>query len=273
MDYFEDVQSLVEASKRATDLDALKKLFGSTLGRYGCDKWACVSHVDPINPPPGAVVALDYPGDWVQYFSEQGFDQYDPVYETATNCTVPFRWTDAVWRSSLSPRQIGILNQATDAGLHDGISVPIQSARGIPASCSVSIPKEGIDPAALHGIHLMALYFHEAARRIASSPYKHAHPARILTDRQRRCLEWAAQGKSDGVIGELLKISENTVKFHIKACLEKFGVATRAQAIVRALYLGEIRYFDVLVDFEHRPPALDPQPADLPAISRPAKLP
>lgn len=63
-----------------------------------------------------------------------------------------------------------------------------------------------------------------------------AHPAG-LTARQADVLRLVADGLSNGEIAERLFISPKTVEHHISAIFAKLGVATRAQAMVRAAEL------------------------------------
>jgi DNA-binding CsgD family transcriptional regulator len=43
------------------------------------------------------------------------------------------------------------------------------------------------------------------------------------------------------VVAAQLRISERTVRFHLSECKRRLGATTRAQAIVIAIGLGEIR--------------------------------
>lgn len=59
-----------------------------------------------------------------------------------------------------------------------------------------------------------------------------------LTRRERETLEGLVAGRSNRAIAEDLGIAENTVKNHVRAVLEKLGVATRTEAATRALREG-----------------------------------
>ena len=59
-----------------------------------------------------------------------------------------------------------------------------------------------------------------------------------LSDRQLQCLAWAQEGKSAGVIGQILGISGRTVEGHLAKACEALGVRTRVQAVVRAREAG-----------------------------------
>lgn len=65
-------------------------------------------------------------------------------------------------------------------------------------------------------------------------------PQESLTDREREVLTLMAEGLPNKTIAARLKISENTVKFHINAILGKLGAQSRTEAVVRAARLGMI---------------------------------
>jgi len=52
-----------------------------------------------------------------------------------------------------------------------------------------------------------------------------------LSDREHEVLNWVSQGKSNEEIGQILGISRNTVKNHLKRIFAKMGVTARSQAV------------------------------------------
>jgi DNA-binding NarL/FixJ family response regulator len=64
-------------------------------------------------------------------------------------------------------------------------------------------------------------------------------PAR-LSAREREVLALVAAGISNKGIARELRVSPNTVKFHIAAILDKLDAGTRAEAVVAALRRGEL---------------------------------
>lgn len=54
-----------------------------------------------------------------------------------------------------------------------------------------------------------------------------------LTERERQIMEWVALGKTNPEIGCILRISEFTVKNHLKSIFAKLDVSNRAQAVAR----------------------------------------
>jgi LuxR family quorum-sensing system transcriptional regulator CciR len=55
-----------------------------------------------------------------------------------------------------------------------------------------------------------------------------------------------AQGKSDWEIGRLLGISDSTVHKHIEDAKRRFGVCTRIQLVVQALFDARVSFSDVM---------------------------
>ena len=56
-----------------------------------------------------------------------------------------------------------------------------------------------------------------------------------LTPREHEILIWVKDGKSTGEIASILKISQDTVKFHLKNVFQKLGAISRSQAIAIAI--------------------------------------
>lgn len=63
---------------------------------------------------------------------------------------------------------------------------------------------------------------------------------RRLTPREQECLQWAALGKSEWEISQILGISEHTAEKHLLNAKTKLGSANRTQAVAEALRIGII---------------------------------
>lgn len=66
------------------------------------------------------------------------------------------------------------------------------------------------------------------------------HPGVSLSEREIESLAWAARGKTSEDIASILGLSKRTVDFHIDNARAKLNVATRTQAVLRAVSLGLI---------------------------------
>ena len=65
----------------------------------------------------------------------------------------------------------------------------------------------------------------------AWTPDRPAQPALLLSKREEEILRWVAAGKTNWEISVILKVSLNTVKFHLKNIFQKIGVENRWSAI------------------------------------------
>jgi len=66
-----------------------------------------------------------------------------------------------------------------------------------------------------------------------------SHPE--LSERERQVLQYMANGRSNNEIGQVLYISENTVKAHVKSILTKLDAMGRTEAIAIAIKRGLIK--------------------------------
>ena len=62
----------------------------------------------------------------------------------------------------------------------------------------------------------------------------------VLSGREKEILKWLKEGKSSWDISRILRISRNTVNFHIKNLFRKLDVVNRTQAVSEALRRGII---------------------------------
>ncbi len=63
-----------------------------------------------------------------------------------------------------------------------------------------------------------------------------------LTEREEQILKLLAEGKSNRAIGEVLHITESTVKSHMKSLFVKLDVTSRAEAISLAARRGLVKF-------------------------------
>ena len=57
----------------------------------------------------------------------------------------------------------------------------------------------------------------------------------VLSERECEVVEWLKQGKSNWEVAQLMEISEDTVKYHMKSIMRKLNVVNRVQAVARVM--------------------------------------
>jgi LuxR family quorum-sensing system transcriptional regulator CciR len=99
---------------------------------------------------------------------------------------------------TLTPRDLEVLELATERGIGDGFTVPAHVPGESNGSCSFAAePGEALREEQLPFAQLAGAFAFEAARRLSGMRSSGSVPTRPLTDRQRDCVVWASRGKSD----------------------------------------------------------------------------
>jgi LuxR family quorum-sensing system transcriptional regulator CciR len=240
------LQSLVAEIGRVESLTELACLLGETVPRLGFDHYALVHHVDLAGPPRGAVHLDNYPVNWRREFIEARYYVDDPVHVACRRHARPFFWRDLPQLLPLNRRQVAMLADGRDAGLADGLTVPIHLPGDVPGSCTFAVRGREVAAALAPAAQFFGCHAFEAARRLADRRQRAAAEQVVLTARQLDCLHLVARGKTDSEIAALLGISRETAHEHVEVAKARLRVATRTQLVARALFHGLINYGDIL---------------------------
>jgi DNA-binding CsgD family transcriptional regulator len=95
----------------------------------------------------------------------------------------------------------------------------------------------------------------------AWTPDRPAQPALLLSKREEEILRWVAAGKTNWEISVILKVSLNTVKFHLKNIFQKIGVENRWSAIAYWQTGEQHRIIPPVPPSDDRPPSDSNPPA------------
>ena len=224
----------------------LAGLLEEICAEMGFHYFALTHHVDIRRAPQPAIRLHNYPLQWVEYFDEEKLGPSDPVHRASHLTSVGFAWSRLPQMIHLTPRDRLVLEAAGSNGIGDGFTVPAHVPGESNGSCSFAtrmgqlVPEEQLPVAQLVGA-----FAFEAARRLwrmRAGPT----PVTPLTDRQRDCVVWAARGKSDWEIAQILGISPVTVIQHLKQARERYGVTKRTMLAVSTLFDGTISFIDIL---------------------------
>ncbi|HLO92891.1 MAG TPA: LuxR family transcriptional regulator [Burkholderiaceae bacterium] len=239
------MREFIEDAGRADSLAALLAYFEQAVRRlnfehYSFSYWEAKASSGGSPAAEHRILAVNYPETWVNHYVDRDYFNKDPVIRHARNTVAPYRWSEL---SVQGDREQIILQEACDAGLHQGLAIPIHEPWGKIFLTTLATQQEEAsmtqDPAQVRTqAHVLAVVFH--ARYSALAGQQAQDPLIGLTPRESECLEWVAQGKSSWDIGQLMAVSEHTVNFHLKNAMRKFDTASRVTAAVRAASLGLI---------------------------------
>ncbi|MDF2461981.1 MAG: LuxR family transcriptional regulator [Ramlibacter sp.] len=181
-------------------------------------------------------VASGYREDFQRLYQERQFIAQDP---TVAHCQVSTElqiWNDSMWPAGSEE----LLEESKRHGLGYGVSLGVHQSAG--CKSMVSLARD--QPFALGspeeqrirtGVAVLASCMHVATQRLI---VPRLFEAPTLNDREKSCLLWVANGKSDGMIADIFgDLSPAGVKYHVAKAMAKLGVATRLQAVAKAVEL------------------------------------
>jgi LuxR family transcriptional regulator, quorum-sensing system regulator CciR len=243
----ETVQAFAEAALVVESDFDLGLLMAETARAFGADYYLLIHHADFGAAPRGLVRLGNYPVEFIAISRQDGRPLDDPIMEACEKTLTGFFWSDIESFIELNDKHRRRVEQVHRVGLGDGFVVPTHVPGEHLGSCHFAT-REGRtmrrDSSA--ALQLIGTFGFEAARRLAGETSRDLRPSSALSDRHRECIILSARGKSDSVIGQLLGLSPKTVNAYVEEAKRRFGVATRCQLIVRALYASEITFLDVL---------------------------
>jgi DNA-binding CsgD family transcriptional regulator len=184
-------------------------------------------------------VTSGYPEPYQAIYRDKGFIFRDPSVAYCQTQTKPLIWGEGMY----SADSYEIMEESAKHGLGHGLSVPVRDGPHAVSMLSLARDKPFESVAerrlVLTAGELWANSVHAASKKLIV-PEMERHLQPNLTPREREVLKWIAEGKSNSVIADFLKLSEATIEFHVRNLFAKLDVATRLQAAVVALSMGLI---------------------------------
>jgi len=242
------MQRLLQQIENCRSLEDLADALEEATRQMGFCNFALTHHVDLVSTRPGAVRIHNYPDEWVDHYDRHALVFRDPVHRASHVTSVGFAWTRLPEMVALTAADQRMLDLGRKQGIGDGFTVPTHvpgEARG-----SVSFVVETGSPLPTEALPLAQLvgnFAFEAARRLCfARGYRDTARNPRLTDRQRDCVLWAAQGKTDAEIAIILALSRETVTEHVSQACERYGVNKRTSLIIRTLFDGTLTFTEIL---------------------------
>jgi DNA-binding CsgD family transcriptional regulator len=193
------------------------------------------------SPMTGAVQGYaNYPDRWKMHYMQRNLHRVDPTIHKSALSIAPVDWS----RFERDEKFKAVFFAAGDFGISpQGLTVPIRGPYGDRGLLSVTrtCSREEWDKLkrrVIGELQVAAVHLHDAVMR--SDVISQALRQPKLSRREREILQWAAAGKSQTDIGDILGISHRTVEVHLRSAREKMGALSTVQAVGRAIGLGLI---------------------------------
>jgi LuxR family transcriptional regulator len=183
--------------------------------------------------------------DMHDYWFDRGYFRIDPVQQVALRTSTPFFWNydanaETLINRFMSENTEPVARYLSERDMSSGVTVPIHMPRGDYATVTgirygqdKQFQRDALRYIADFG--LLAHVFHETAYDLFDTQARSAGRPR-LTDRERECLRYSAEGLSAKEIARMIERSVPTVVMHLNAAAKKLGAKNRTQAVVRATH-------------------------------------
>lgn len=235
------VSEFFRATAQTDTREALIGAFRAAMLSLDFDTVHYFSFPNPLTRGPSADVVLFsmFPAAWFERYDAEHYEDIDPIGDWVVQTRLPFAWDDIVRSLALTRRQKRLLADMRDAGLHDGVTVPIHGPFGqVNGVCFSRTSPKGVRGDEMHVGRVLALQFHQAYTALEEGAC--GAPGAALTPRERDVLLRIVEGLNNADTAERLGISEHSVKFHVQNVCRKLGVNSRVAAVVKAIRLGLI---------------------------------
>ena len=176
----------------------------------------------------------------MSHYKANLYEKKDPVPRYGFETMRPFTWELIQQTRELKADAKKVMNEAKEAGLLDGVAIPICGHNGELAGVGMASSIGGIRPdlSVLRKLRTLAMEFHLAFTELEK---KDRAVGNIhLTSREKEILLWVAEGKSDSVIADIIGVSHAAIRFHMNNIFKKLDANERTFATVKALRLGLI---------------------------------
>lgn len=235
---FRVVQDFLDSALDAKDEVVLCNAFSHAIDQVGYNHFAAGSALGFVEQRPGTVWIQRYPKNWAEYYLEREFWSVDPTLRLMPEYGDPFLWSDPSLAHRFTPAEEAFMEEAADAGVRGGVTIPIRGAFMFPGQVNIYSSEAEAAPHAIAKLHNLSVYFYDLARRLSMSDT--AAQRQSLNAAERECLLWASLAKPDWEIAALTGEAEKSVRVCIKNAQRKLGVSTRVQAVVQAVLTEQI---------------------------------
>lgn len=239
-----DISQYVYDMREAASGDAAFGVFRRHLEGMGLDMalYSLLTDFRSIGMKAGHGVLYNYPQEWMDWYLERSYQEFDPVIRIGFSAREAYRWDQLDRHLDLSPAQERLMAESREAGLKEGLAVAVHGPAGEIMAMGMASSHGGVDmtPPRLALIRLMVHEFNAAFYRIHAEAQRNEQVQ--LTQRERQVLRWLARGKTSPEIAIILSVdgsmTTSTVRFHIKNLYAKLGASTAAQAVAKAMSMG-----------------------------------
>ena len=241
------LQNFVNKTSVIETTEELIACFLKEMASFGYDRMAfcLLSDHSDIGLEAGVGYINNYPSDWLSHYFANGFDQFDPVLSYGRQKLGTFSWDEIKQRMPMTKKQEACLYLGEESKLFNGNFTPLWGPHRFSGISLATSEKTDACSSCSEMPDLITAYcnhFYVVFQRLHQdvSLNNEFFENVYLTPLEKEVLTWAAQGKSDNDIGEIMGMSHYTVNYHLRKIFKRLNAHSRIVAISKAIYYGLI---------------------------------
>lgn len=237
-----DLQSIIEATRAAANEQQLFDYFSQIGKEFGFDSVGFILARSGLVSGGGtpAPVTHTFPEDFIRIYVEHDYFGHDPLIKAVALTAQPFNWYTIGDKYKLSERAAMFLDELKMLGYKDGLTIPVHTMGGQVISFNFGARDGKIDLSPIEFALLQSICT-QIYHRYQELQEAHKDSPPELTEREVEVLHWAAQGKSNNDIADILSISAHTVDTLLRRVFAKLNVTNRIAAVLKGIGFGLIR--------------------------------
>ncbi len=239
---FDDTLSYIDKMQKARSPEEVCRILIDVTSRFGLTALLAGTVPKPGTPQEeqrSHALLCDWPKEWMERYVSLNYVDRDPLVTYMKRTPSSVYWHEAVELVNADRAGREVYGDAKAFKLNDGFAMPLVTLEGEIVMVSLGGDEIELSPEALQIISLASTFAVGRAMQLsAQKPVIEHRPE--LTDREKECMRWAALGKSEWEISQILGISEHTSEKHLLNAKAKLGAANRVQAVAEAIRHGYI---------------------------------
>lgn len=221
----------------SASLDELQRRLVSIAHAFEFATISAILVTEKASGPPIFRAIGNTPAGFSEAFASVPSSKRDPVLGSLKRVSTPVLWGQKTYADGDA---LDLYEEQSAWGYRHGIAIATHLPNGqhllVGVDRSDPLPSDEHDLMRLVAdLQLTMAYAQDAAVRLLGVDER---PPVSLTARELEILKWTIDGKTTWEIGQILGISENTVKYHLKNTTAKLDCVSKHTAAVKAARLG-----------------------------------
>jgi LuxR family quorum sensing-dependent transcriptional regulator len=227
----------VDAIEASTTTACVVSQFEKMIGDLGFHAYIMAGIPTPGQSLAQLTIANGWPAEWFEMYNRENLCAVDPVPRHCFNTLNPFEWKDAPYDLEHDVAAHTVMMRARDFRFCEGFCVPIHYDDSTGA-ISIAGERPYLDAETKSALHLMSVFTHSRLRALTRpAPVM---PGRRLTEIEAEVLRWAARGKTAWETGQILGISERSLRWHLEETQRKLMTNNKTATVAVAIVNREI---------------------------------